>query len=189
MVRDKRFSELYLLPAAQTRDKTAVNPDQMIELCEKLRPDYDFVIIDSPAGIEQGFRNAITPADQIIIVTTPEMSAVRDADRIIGLLESAEKEIITLVVNRVRLKMIRREDMLSIDDVIDVLAIDLIGIVPEDEKIIISTNRGRPLAMDNHSAAGQAFNNIASRVLGEDVPLMSLEKETLITRIKNFFTN
>jgi septum site-determining protein MinD len=187
MVRDKRLPELYLLPAAQTRDKTAVDPDQMVQVCDKLRPDLDFIIIDSPAGIEQGFRNAITPADEAVIVTTPEVSAVRDADRIIGLIEAAEKESMKLIINRLRPEMVRREDMLSIEDVLDVLAIDLLGVVPEDEQVIVATNRGRPLALDNHARAGQAFNNIALRILGEDVPLMSLERETLFSRVIRFF--
>jgi len=187
MVRDKRLSELYLLPAAQTRDKTAVQPDQMVQVCENLRPNFDFVLIDSPAGIEQGFRNAIAPADESVIVTTPDVSAVRDADRIIGLIEAAEKEAMQLIVNRLRPEMVRREDMLSIEDVLDVLAIDLLGVIPEDDQIIVATNRGRPLALDNHARAGQAFNNIARRLLGEDVPFMSLEKETLFSRVRRFF--
>jgi septum site-determining protein MinD len=189
MVRDKRLPDLYLLPAAQTRDKTAVQPEQMVEVCEKLRPDFDFVIIDSPAGIEQGFRNAIAPADEAVIITTPEVSAVRDADRIIGLIEAAEKEPMRLIVNRLRPEMVAREDMLSIEDVVDVLAISLLGVVPEDEQVIVSTNRGRPLALENHARAGQAFNNIARRILGEDVPIMSLEKDTLLSRVKRFFTS
>lgn len=187
MIRDKRLSELYLLPAAQTRDKNAVSPDQMVELCDELRPNFDFIILDSPAGIEQGFRNAVQPADEVVIVTTPEMSAVRDADRIIGLLEAAEKSAMSLVINRIRPDMVRREDMLGVDDVLEVLAIDLLGVIPEDEKIIVSTNRGHPLAMVDHSQAGKAFNNIAARLMGEDIPLISLEKETVLTRIKRFF--
>ena len=186
MVRDKRLAELYLLPAAQTRDKTAVQPEQMIEVCGHLRSDYDFVLIDSPAGIEQGFRNAIAPADEAIIVTTPEVSAVRDADRIIGLIEAAEKDSMKLLINRIRPEMVRREDMLNIDDVLDILAIDLLGVVPEDEKVIISTNRGRPLVLENHARAGQAFSNVARRLLGEEVPLLSLEKENLFSRVKRF---
>ena len=189
MVRDKRLPDLYLLPAAQTRDKTAVQPEQMVEVCENLRPDVDFIIIDSPAGIEQGFRNAIAPADEAIIVTTPEVSAVRDADRIIGLIEAAEKEPMRLIVNRLRPEMVAREDMLSIEDVVDVLAISLLGVVPEDEQVIVSTNRGRPLALENHARAGQAFNNIARRIMGEDVPMMSLEKDTLLSRVKRFFAS
>jgi septum site-determining protein MinD len=187
MVRDKRLSELFLLPAAQTRDKTAVQPEQMVEVCESMRSDFDFILIDSPAGIEQGFRNAIAPADESVIVTTPEVSAVRDADRIIGLIEAAEKESMSLVINRLRPEMVRREDMLSIDDVLDVLAIDLLGIVPEDEQVIVATNRGRPLALEGNSRAGTAFGNIAARMLGEDVPLMSLDKESIISRIRRFF--
>jgi septum site-determining protein MinD len=189
MVRDKRLPELYLLPAAQTRDKTAVQPEQMVEVCEDLRSSFDFILIDSPAGIEQGFRNAIAPADEAVIITTPEVSAVRDADRIIGLIEAAEKEPMRLVLNRLRPEMVKREDMLSIEDVLDVLAITLLGVVPEDEEIIVATNRGRPLAMDGRSRAGQAFNNIARRILGEDVPLMSLEKDTLFDRVKRFFVS
>lgn len=189
MVRDKRFPELYLLPAAQTRDKTAVQPEQMVEVCDELRPDFDFILVDSPAGIEQGFRNAIAPADEAIVVTTPEVSAVRDADRIIGLIEAAEKERMRLLINRLRPEMVRREDMLGIDDVLDILAIDLLGVVPEDEEVIVATNKGRPLALENHTRAGQAFNNIARRLLGEDVPWMSLQKESLIARVRRFFVS
>ena len=187
MVRDKRLPELYLLPAAQTRDKTAVTPEQMVEVCEDLRSEFDFILIDSPAGIEQGFRNAITPAVEAIVVTTPEVSAVRDADRIIGLIEAAEKEPARLLINRLRPEMVEREDMLNIDDVLDILAIDLLGVVPEDEQIIIATNRGRPLALENHAQAGEAFSNIARRLLGEDVPLMTIEKPSFFSRVKRLF--
>jgi len=189
MVRDKRLPELYLLPAAQTRDKTAVQPEQMIEVCEELRAGFDFVLIDSPAGIEQGFRNAIAPADEALVITTPEVSAVRDADRIIGLVEAAEIETMRLLINRLRPEMVRREDMLTIDDVLDILAIDLLGVIPEDEEVIVATNRGRPLALENHARAGQAFTNIARRILGEDVPFMSMERETLINRFKRLFVS
>jgi septum site-determining protein MinD len=184
MIRDKRLSELYLLPAAQTRDKTAVSPEDMVRLTNQLRPEFDFIIIDSPAGIEQGFKNAIAPADIIMIITTPEVSAVRDADRIIGLVEAEEKETAYLIINRLRPDMVRREDMLNTSDVVELLAIDLIGIVPEDEYIIVSTNRGRPAAMDNSSPAGQAFRNIARRVMGEDVPFMAIrESPGLLERL------
>jgi septum site-determining protein MinD len=189
MVRDKRLPELFLLPAAQTRDKTAVQPEQMVEVCQDLRKEFDYVLIDSPAGIEQGFRNAIAPADEAIVITTPEVSAVRDADRIIGLVEAAEIGPASLLINRMRPEMVRREDMLSVDDVLDILAIDLLGVVPEDEQIIVATNRGRPLALENHAQAGEAFNNIARRILGEDVPFMTLERPTLFNRVKRFFVS
>jgi septum site-determining protein MinD len=189
MVRDKRLADLYLLPAAQTRDKTAVQPEQMVEVCNSLRSDFDFILVDSPAGIEQGFRNAIAPADEALVVTTPEVSAVRDADRIIGLIEAAEKESMKLIINRLRLQMVRREDMLSVEDVIEVLAVDLLGIVPEDEQVIVSTNRGHPLALDGRSPAGKGFNNIAARMLGEDVPLITEQSDSLLDRIRRFFSS
>ncbi|MDY7040347.1 MAG: septum site-determining protein MinD [Chloroflexota bacterium] len=176
MIRDKRLSELYLLPAAQTRDKTAVSTEDMVRLTDQMRPEFDFIIIDSPAGIEQGFKNAIAPADEVLIITTPEVSAVRDADRIIGLVEAEEKNSARLIINRLRPEMVRRENMLATGDVVELLAIDLIGIVPEDEHIIVSTNRGRPAALDDHSPAGQAFRNIALRVMGEDVPFMAIRE-------------
>ncbi|MEJ2208411.1 MAG: septum site-determining protein MinD [Anaerolineae bacterium] len=175
MVRDKRLSELYLLPAAQKRDKDAVNPEQMVDLCNELRPDFDFILIDSPAGIEQGYRNAVAPADQVIIVTTPEVSAVRDADRIVGLVEAEEKGPAVLVINRLDPAMVRRGQMLSTEDVVELLAIDLLGIVPEDKEIIVSTNRGMPVALDGKTPAGEAFRNIAGRLLGEEIPFMALK--------------
>jgi len=175
LIKDKRLPELYLLPAAQTRDKSAVSPDQMLKLCTELKQEMDFVLVDSPAGIEQGFKNAIAGADEVLIVTTPEVSAVRDADRIIGLVEAAEKGTPRLIINRIRPAMVKRGDMLSVEDVLEVLAINLIGIVPDDESIIVTTNRGTPAAMDDHTQAGQAYRNIAARLLGEDVPLMVLK--------------
>jgi septum site-determining protein MinD len=175
LVKDKRISELYLLPAAQTRDKSAVSPEDMVQVCEQMRNDYDFVLIDSPAGIERGFRNAIAPADEVLIVTTPEVSAVRDADRIIGLVEAGEKGPARLIINRIKPDMVKRGDMLDTEDVIEILAIDLIGIVPEDEAIIISTNKGVPVTLDDKRQAGLAFRNIAHRLLGEDVPFMEIK--------------
>ena len=174
LIKDKRYSNLCLLPSAQTRDKTAVNPEQMVKLIDELRPEFDYILLDCPAGIEQGFKNAIAAADRAIIVTTPEVSAIRDADRIIGLLEANEIHKIDLIVNRVRMDMVKRGDMMSIEDVIDILAIDLIGAVPDDEHIVIATNQGEPLAGDS-SLAGTAYMNICKRILGEEVPLMNLE--------------
>jgi septum site-determining protein MinD len=188
MIKDKRLEDLYLIPAAQSRDKTAVTPGDMIEVTNQLRPDFDFILIDSPAGIEQGFKNAVAPADKVLIVTTPEVSAVRDADRIIGLVEAEEKGPANLIVNRLRLDMIRRGDMLSTDDVIDILAIKLLGIVPDDESIIVSTNKGRPIVMENGTTAGQAYRNIARRLLGEDVPMLNLEDNgSFFKRLAKFF--
>ena len=175
LVKDKRLSELYLLPAAQTRDKSAVSPEDMVQVCEQMRNDYDFVLIDSPAGIEQGFRNAIGPADEVLIITTPEVSAVRDADRIIGLIEAEGKGPARLIINRIKPEMVERGDMLDTDDVIEILAIDLIGIVPEDEAILIATNKGMPVALDTKGQAGLAFHNIAHRLLGKDIPFMTIK--------------
>ncbi len=188
LIRDKRLPDLYLLPAAQTRDKTAVNPEQMVALCDKLRPDFDFILIDSPAGIEQGYRNAVAPADRVLIVTTPDVSAVRDADRIVGLIEAAEKGPPTLIINRLNPAMVRRGQMLSTDDVVEILAIDLIGIVPEDRQIIVSTNQGTPVALDGKTPSGQAFRNIAGRLLGQEIPFAALQETTgVLDRLTRFF--
>lgn len=175
MIRDKRLENLYLIPAAQTRDKTAVSPKDMVRLGDELREDFDWVLVDSPAGIERGFRNAIAPADAVLIVTNPEVSAVRDADRIIGLIEAEEKGPGRLILNRVKPEMVKRGDMLGTDDILDVLAIDLIGIVPEDEKVTVATNQGVPIALDASTRAGAAFRDIARRLTGEDVPFESLD--------------
>jgi septum site-determining protein MinD len=183
MIRDKRLPELFLIPAAQTRDKNAVSPSDMIRLCDELRQDVDWILIDSPAGIERGFRNAIAPADKVLIVTNPEMSAVRDADRVVGLLEAEEKNAPSLVVNRLNPAMIKRGDMLSVDDVYDLLRIDVIGIVPEDENVLVASNKGVPLALEAKSRAGQAFRNIARRLNGEQIPFMELEAEGLWERL------
>lgn len=178
LIRDKRVEGLYLIPAAQTRDKTAVSPEDMVAVCDELRQEFDFILIDSPAGIEQGFKNAMSPADRVLIVTTPEISAVRDADRIIGLLEAAGKGPGNLIINRLRADMVQRGDMLDISDVVDVLAIQLIGVIPDDEAIIISTNKGVPVIFENNSTSSQAFKNISRRLGGEDVPFLNLQPET-----------
>lgn len=187
MVRDKRLSELFLLPAAQTRDKSAVQPEDMVRICDDLRERHDFILVDSPAGIEQGFRYAVAPADEIIIVTNPEVPAVRDADRVIGLIEAEEKGPARLIVNRIRPDMVQRGEMLDIADVIELLAIDLIGIVPEDDSILSAANRGQPIAFSNDgSLAGRAFHNIASRLQGKDVPFLTLREKSVLERIFRF---
>ncbi len=177
MIRDKHLPELYLIPAAQTRDKSAVSPSDMVRLCDELRGEYDWILIDSPAGIERGFKNAIAPADRVVVVTNPEVSAVRDADRVIGILEAEEKDTPSLVINRLNPAMVKRHDMLSADDVVDLLAVKVIGIVPEDDDVIVAANRGTPVALDPKSRAGQAFRNIAQRLKGVDVPFMALDDQ------------
>ncbi len=170
LIKDKRYPNLFLLPTAQTRDKTAVNPEQMVKLVDDLRADFDYILLDCPAGIEQGFQNAIAGADRAIVVTTPEVSAIRDADRIIGLLEAADMGIIELVVNRIRADMVKRGDMMSLDDVIDILAVDMIGAIPDDEDVVISTNQGEPL-VGMGTPAGQAYMDICRRLMGENIPI------------------
>lgn len=188
LIRDKRFEGLYLLPAAQTKDKNAVSPKQMMDLCNKLKEIYDYILVDCPAGIEQGFKNAIAGAERAIVVTTPEISAVRDADRIIGLLEAAELNNPMLIINRIRIEMVKKGDMMNIEDMTDILAIDLLGIVPDDEYIVISTNKGEPAAKDENSMAGQAFRNIAKRITGEDIPLMDLDiQEGFMVKLAKLF--
>lgn len=176
MIKHKKFEQLYLIPAAQTRDKMAVSPKDMVELADKLREEHDYVIIDSPAGIERGFRNALEPADEVLIVTNPEVSAVRDADRIIGLIEAAEKGPGRLIINRLKTEMVNKGEMLSADDVFDILSLEIIGIIPEDEFVLSASNSGVPVTLNEGSRAGMAFTNVARRIAGEDVPFMNLEE-------------
>lgn len=176
LIKDKRFSGLYLMPAAQTRDKSAVSPLQMKRLVDALRDSFDYVLLDCPAGIEQGFQNAIAAATRAIVVTTPEVSAIRDADRIIGLLEANEIHTIDLIVNRMRSEMMRRGDMMSVEDVTEILSVSLLGAIPDDENVVIATNQGEPLFLLNNSAlAAKAYQNICNRIIGMDVPLLDLE--------------
>ncbi|RST76206.1 septum site-determining protein MinD [Siminovitchia acidinfaciens] len=191
IVKDKRFEDkLFLLPAAQTSDKTAVTPEQMKTLVGDLKQDYDYVLIDCPAGIEQGFKNAVAGADKAVVVTTPEISAVRDADRIIGLLEKEENiEPPKLIINRIRNRMMKEGEVLDVDEITQHLSIDLLGIVQDDEEVIKSSNQGEPIALNPNSKASIAYRNIARRILGESVPLQSLEddKQGMLARIKQFF--
>ncbi|MCL2741802.1 MAG: septum site-determining protein MinD, partial [Oscillospiraceae bacterium] len=188
MIKDRRFDDLYLIPAAQTRDKTAVSPEQMVALCGELRDEFDYTLIDCPAGIEQGFKNAIAGAGKAIVVTTPEVSAVRDADRIIGLLEANDLKDSRLIINRVRVDMVRRGEMMNMEDITGILAIELLGIVPDDEKVVVSTNIGEPSVTDKKSVAGQAYNNIAQRMMGRNVPFMTFgEDKGLASRLRRIF--
>jgi septum site-determining protein MinD len=178
-IRDKRFNTLHLLPAAQTRDKSAVSPDAMKKVCTELRTLFDMIILDSPAGIERGFENAVAGADEVLIIATPHVSSIRDADRVIGLLEATEeKPRLRLVVNRLQPELVRRGEMLDISDMLEILSIELLGIIPEDEHIVVSSNRGELATLNAASQAGQAYKNIARRLMGEDVPLLPLENET-----------
>ncbi|MGD6816710.1 septum site-determining protein MinD [Metabacillus sp. 84] len=190
LVKDKRFDDLlYLLPAAQTSDKSAVSPEQMKKLVDELKQDYDYIVIDCPAGIEQGFKNAVAGADKAIVVTTPEVSAVRDADRIIGLLEKEDIEPPKLVINRIRNHLVQNGDMLDVDEIVAHLSIDLLGIVADDDQVIKASNSGEPIAMDPNNRASIAYRNIARRILGESVPLQALDPQDLgfIDKIKKFF--
>ncbi|MDF2593859.1 MAG: septum site-determining protein MinD [Clostridia bacterium] len=188
LIKDKRFDGLFLLPAAQTRDKTAVSPEQMKKLTDSLKEEFDYVILDCPAGIEQGFKNAIAGADRALVVTTPEVSAVRDADRIIGLLESHGISNSQLIINRVRMNMVKRGDMMAMEDVVEILAIDLIGVVPDDENIVVSTNKGEPAAAEANSLAGKAFRNIAERVEGKEIPFLDLQADNnFVGKLKKVF--
>ncbi len=189
LIKDKRYENLYLLPSAQTKDKSAVTPQQVKKLTEELAEDFDYVIIDCPAGIEQGFQNAIAGASRAIIVTTPEVSAIRDADRIIGLLEKNQIKKIDLIINRIRMEMVKRGDMMSVEDVTEILAVDLLGAIPDDEQIVVATNQGEPvLGMD--SLAGQAYLNICKRLCGEEVPFLNLDKHTnFFKRLSKLFKN
>ncbi len=190
IVRDKRTEGLHLLPAAQNRTKEAITPEQMKEVIEELKPNFDYIIVDCPAGIEMGFRNAIVAATEALIVTTPEVAAVRDADRVVGLLESENMQSIRLIVNRLRPEMVQMDEMISVEDILDLLVVPLIGIVPDDKRIITSSNRGEPLVLSKEpSLPGIAIKNIARRLEGMDVPFLDLmaPQDTLFGRIKRFF--
>ena len=187
LIRDKRHPGLYLMPSAQTRDKSAVTPGQMVKVIDHLREQFDYIILDCPAGIEQGFQNAIAGADRALVVTTPEVSAIRDADRIIGLLEANGFKQMDLIINRLRMDMVKRGEMMTVDDVTDILAVNLIGAVPDDEQIVISTNRGEPLVGTN-CLAGKAYSNICHRIMGEEVPFLNLnEKQGMLEKLKDIF--
>jgi len=188
LIKDKRFPELFLLPAAQTRDKSAVNEDQMRNLMKSLKEEFEYILIDCPAGIEQGFKNAVAGADRAIVVTTAEISAIRDADRIIGLLESGEIKNPELIVNRLRPNMVKRGEMMDVDDIVDLLSIDLIGVVPDDENIITGTNKGEPVVANKKAPSGKAYIEISRRILGENIEITVPTKERgFMNKIKTIF--
>lgn len=188
LIQDKRFEFLSLLPAAQTSDKSAVTGEGMKKIVDELKQDYDYIIIDCPAGIEQGFQSAVAGADEAIVVTTPEKSSVRDADRIIGLLENKDIERPRLVINRIRNHMMKTGDMLEVDEIVGILSIDLLGIVLDDDEVIKASNHGKPVAFEPNTKASIAYRNIARRILGESVPLQSLEENKgIFQKVKSFF--
>ena len=187
LIRDKRYENLYLLPSAQTKDKSAISPGQMKKLAAELKEEFDYILIDCPAGIEQGFQNAIAGADHAIVVTTPEVSAIRDADRIIGLLEKNGLRDNHLLINRIRMDMVKRGDMMSVEDVTEILSIPLIGAIPDDENVVIATNQGTPV-IGMHSTAAKAYLNICRRIIGEDVPFIDLTVEdNIFTKVAHLF--
>ena len=188
MIKDKKYDDLYLIPAAQTRDKSAISPSEMVQLCNEIQEEIDWILIDSPAGIERGFKNAIAPAEEVLVITNPDVSAVRDADRIIGIIESEEQGPARLIINRLNPELIRRGEMLDVEDVLELLAIKLIGIVPEDESVLKSTNIGKPVVTLEKSIAGQAFRNIARRMMGDEIPLVNLnDKDSIFNKISRIF--
>lgn len=182
LIRDKRFETLAILPAAQTRDKDAVTEQQMARVVEDVAAMCDFVLVDSPAGIENGFRNAVASATEAIVVTTPEVSSIRDADRVIGKL--VERQLpIRLIVNRIRTDMVRSGDMMSVDDVCEILSSELLGTVPDDEEIIDTTNRGEPVVTVPGSRLAAIYDKIARRLEGELVPFTNLEEPGIFGRL------
>lgn len=172
LIRDRSTSELYLLPAAQSRDKSAVSPADMVRVCEQLRGECDFVLIDSPAGIELGFRNAVAAADEFVLVTTPDASSVQDVDRVLGILEAEGRNVLGLVINRLHPQLVQRGEMMGPDQVLRILAIALIGVVPETEQVLVANSRGSPIAYDTGSLAGKAYHQMAQRLLGEEAPFV-----------------
>ena len=189
LIKDKRFSNLFLLPTAQTRDKDSIKSDQMLELINNLKEEFDYIIIDCPAGIEQGFENAIVGADRAIVVVNPEVTSVRDADRVIGKLDAKGVDKHQLIINRIDYEMTKSGDMLDVEDILDSLAIKLIGVVPNDRNITVSTNKGEPIVLNSKSVSGQAFKNIAKRIVGEEVPFISLNSQGkgLFASLKRLF--
>lgn len=186
LVRHKKYENLFLLPTSQVADKTAIEPKQMEELIQEMREDFDYILIDCPAGIEQGFQTAVVAADWAIVVTMPEISAVRDADKIIGKLQAGNKKI-KLVVNRIRPQMVKDGMMLDMTSIDDILSIECIGQVPDDEKVVDSANRGEPVIEWENSLAGQAYRNVVSRICGETVPFMEFPTEGFFARLKHVF--
>lgn len=177
LIKDKRFQNLCLLPTAQTRDKDDISSQEMLKIVNELKEEFDYVLIDSPAGIEQGFENAVIGADRAVVVVNPEITSVRDADRVIGKLDAKGLDNHSVIVNRLNYAMTKNGDMLDVSDIIETLSIKLIGVVPDDKSITVSTNKGEPIVLDNDAMAGKAFKNIAKRIIGEEVPFMDFDTD------------
>ena len=178
LIKDKRYTNLYLLPTAQTKDKDDISTHDMLNVVNTLKEEFDYVLIDSPAGIEQGFENSVVGADKAIVVVNPEITSVRDADRVIGKLDAKGLEDHAVIVNRLNYEMTKKGDMLDVSDIIETLSVKLLGVVPDDRGITVSTNKGEPIVLDQESRSGQAFRNIAKRIMGEEVKLLDLSNES-----------
>jgi septum site-determining protein MinD len=195
MIKDKRTNNLHFIPASQTKDKTILNKDKVEKLITELKKDFDYIIIDSPAGIESGFEHSIYLADMALVVTTPEISAVRDADRVIGIIDSKSKKAQEgeevdkrIIINRIKPELIEKGEMLDIDDVLHILSLDLIGIIPDDKEIISSTNLGEPIVLNNKSEVGEAFRRIVKRIQGEDIDFIDFRrKKGILNKLKGLF--
>ena len=195
IIKDKKTKNLHFIPASQTKDKEVLDKEKVRKLLEDLKKEFDYILVDSPAGIESGFEHSIFLADRAIVVTTPEISAVRDADRVIGIIDAKSQKAINgeevekhIIINRIRPDLVEKGDMLSVDDVLHILSLPLIGIVPDTEEIVSSTNLGEPIVHNEKSVAGKAFRKIAKRIEGEDVPFMELKSETgFFAKLKGLF--
>jgi septum site-determining protein MinD len=195
IIKDKRIPNLHFIPASQTKDKNILNKEKVEKLLNSLKEEFDYIIVDSPAGIESGFEHSIFLADRAIVVTTPEISAVRDADRVIGIIDAKSQKAIDgqevekhIIVNRLKPELIEKGDMLSVEDVLHILSLPLIGVVPDTEEIVSSTNLGEPIIHNEKSVAGEAFRRIAKRIEGDDVPLVDLDSNKgFFAKLKGIF--
>jgi septum site-determining protein MinD len=195
IIKDKKTQNLHFIPASQTKDKDILDKEKVKKLLTDLKEEFDYVFVDSPAGIESGFEHSIFLADRAIIVTTPEISAVRDADRVIGIIDAKSQKAINgeevekhIVINRIKPELVEKGDMLSVEDVLHILSLPLIGVVPDTEDIVSSTNLGEPIVHNEKSLAGEAFRRIAKRIKGEDAPLLDLkENKGFFAKLKGIF--
>jgi septum site-determining protein MinD len=188
LIKDLRYENLYFIPAPQTRDASGLKDEAVKNIWEQLQSRFDYCIVDAPAGVDGGFLYAAMCADSAIIITMPELTALRDADRTISVLEEHDITDIKVVINRVRADMINRGIMMNMDDCIDILQIPVLGIIPDDEELMIASLKGYLAISDESSKAGKAFLNIAARLCGEEVPIMELEeKEGFFKKLKKRF--